>query len=100
VLRTDCRDGGGDWPSYPSPRNTEPALERGIDIISDPIFDNEGKQVARRIGNEAVSLDGKQKYSIDPNGNLLDQTGAIVGHLIPSGEYLPDGRRSPAQSLF
>jgi hypothetical protein len=68
--------------------------------VSDPIFDNEGKQVASRIGNEAVGLDGKQKYSIDPNGNLLDQAGAIVGHLIPTGEYLPDGRRSPAQSLF
>ena len=68
--------------------------------MGDPIFNNKGKQVARRIGNEAVSLDGNRKYSIDPNGNLLDKTGAIVGHLIPSGEYLPDGRPSPAQTLF
>jgi hypothetical protein len=68
--------------------------------VSASIFDNEGKQAASRIGNEAVSLDGKQKYSIGPNGNLLDQAGVIVGHLIPSGKYLPDGRRSPAQSLF
>jgi len=68
--------------------------------MSDPIFDNEGKQVASRVGNEVVSLDGKKKYSVDPNGNLLDKAGAIVGHLIPSGKYLPDGRPSPAQSLF
>jgi hypothetical protein len=68
--------------------------------MSDPIFDNKGQQIARRVGNEAVSLDGKKKYSIDPNGNLLDAGGKIVGHLIPAGEYLPDGRPAPAQSIF
>lgn len=68
--------------------------------MSDPIFDNEGKQIASRIKNEAISLDGKTRYSIDPNGNLSDGAGKIVGHLIPTGKYLPDGRPSPGQSLF
>jgi hypothetical protein len=70
-------------------------------IVGDPIFDNHGKQIACRIGNEAVSLDGAKAYDIDPNGNLLDKlTGTIVGHLIPAGKYLPNGRPSPVQNLF
>jgi hypothetical protein len=69
--------------------------------MGDPIFDNEGRQIARRIGNEVVSLDGQKTYSVDPSGNLLDkQSGAIVGHLIPAGQYLPNGKPSPSQTLF
>ena len=66
----------------------------------EPILDNRGRQIASRVGSEAISLDGKTKYSIDPNGNLVDRSGNVVGHLIPAGEYLPDGRPSPAQNLF
>jgi hypothetical protein len=70
-------------------------------MVDDLIYDNNGNHIARRTGNEAVSLDGKKSYAIDPNGNLLDKkTGAILGHLIPAGEYLPDGRPSPGQNLF
>jgi hypothetical protein len=69
--------------------------------MNEPIFDNEGRQVATRIGTEVVSLNGKRRYDVDPNGNLLDKlTHAIVGHLIPAGKYLPDGRPSPGQNLF
>ena len=69
--------------------------------MSDPIFDNLGNQVAIRVGSEAISLDGEKSYSIDANGNLLDKkTGKIVGHLIPAGRYLSDGKPSPSQSLF
>jgi hypothetical protein len=66
-----------------------------------PIFDNQGKYVATRNGMEAISADGKKSYLIDVNGNLLDKTSnEIVGHLIPGGKYLPDGRPSPAQTIF
>lgn len=66
-----------------------------------PLFDNYGNHVANRIDNEAISLDGEKSYTVDPSGNLLDKrTGAIVGHLIPSGKYLPDGKPSPSQNLF
>lgn len=69
--------------------------------MSDPIFDNTGKQIAYRDGNVAVSLDGKTSYNIDTNGNLIDQaSGEIVAHLIPAGAYLPDGKPSPGQSVF
>ncbi|HTS40414.1 MAG TPA: hypothetical protein VMH84_07730 [Xanthobacteraceae bacterium] len=69
--------------------------------MSDPIFDNLGNQIAQRVGSEAVSLDGKKAYDIDANGNLLDkETRKVVGHLIPSGKFLPDGRPSPTQNLF
>ncbi len=66
-----------------------------------PIFDNEGRYVATRHGMEATSADGKKSYEIDVNGNLLEKSSKqIVGHLIPSGEYLPDGRAAPAQTIF
>ena len=66
-----------------------------------PLFDNRGNHIGYRVDDEAVSLDGTKKYQVDPTGNLLDkQTGEIKGHLIPSGQYLPDGRPSPSQDLF
>jgi hypothetical protein len=66
-----------------------------------PIYDNHGTHIANRVGNEVVSLDGKKSYLLDPTGNLLDKaTGVIRGHLIPAGQYLPDGRPSPSQDLF
>jgi hypothetical protein len=47
------------------------------------------------------SPDGKVVYDLDPSGNLIDKnTGQIVGHLIPVGEYLPNGEAAPGQSLF
>ncbi|MGM5048175.1 hypothetical protein AB8A20_04820 [Tardiphaga sp. 604_B6_N1_1] len=69
--------------------------------MSDPIFDNTGKQIAHRVGNEAVSLDGQTSYNIDSSGNLIDkETGKIIAHLIPAGAYLPNGQPSPGQSVF
>jgi hypothetical protein len=69
--------------------------------MSDPIFDNNGKHIARRIGNEVVSPDGKKSYDVDRVGNLVDKkSGAIVAHLIPVGQCLPDGRPSPGQDIF
>jgi hypothetical protein len=69
--------------------------------MSDPIFDNDGKQIAYRFGSQVFDLNNKPKYDVDPTGNLLDLvTQEIVGHLIPVGRYLPNGERSPAQALF
>lgn len=69
--------------------------------MSDPIFDNTGKQVAYRVGGEVRSRDGKTVYDLDPAGNLVDRTtGQVVGHLIPVGEYLPNGKPAPGQTLF
>ncbi len=69
--------------------------------MSEPIFDNTGKQIAHRVGNVAISLDGKTSFDIDANGNLINQaSGEIVAHLIPAGPYLPDGKPSPVQSVF
>lgn len=66
-----------------------------------PIFDNTGKQIAEWVGDEVISLDGKKRYSVDFNGNLRNKvTGELVGHLIPGGANLPDGRPSPSQTIF
>jgi len=68
--------------------------------VDGPIFDNQGKQIATRTGSEVTSLDGKS-YFVDRIGNLIDKrTGRTVGHLIPPGRYLPDGRASPMQDIL
>lgn len=65
-----------------------------------PIFDNTGKQVATRSGMKVTSIDGRKTYDVDHSGNLLNNAGTIVGHLIPAGQYLPDGKPSPSESIF
>jgi hypothetical protein len=66
-----------------------------------PIFDNLSKHIADRHDNEAISLDGMTRYNVDATGNLIDKaTGIIMGHLIPSGQFLPDGSPAPSQDLF
>jgi hypothetical protein len=69
VLRTDSSNGRTDWCRDPQDWDPKSAAETGL-TTRDAIFDNEDKQVAMRIGKEAVRLDRKKKYAIAPGGEL------------------------------